>query len=42
MKTFVATLAIMAYAGILFESVNGLDNPIKILSANGSYIPGIV
>lgn len=41
MKTFIATLAIMAYIGTLltFERVN-CDDDIKILSSDGSYIPG--
>lgn len=42
MKTSIATLAIVACAGILvpFVSVNGQFSSIKIISSDGSYIPG--
>lgn len=42
MKTFVATLAINACVGtlLLFESVNGDSDSIKILSPDGSYTHG--
>ena len=40
MKTLVLAVAILACIGT-FESANGAISGIEILSANGSYIPGI-
>ena len=39
MKTFVVTLAVLACVGT-FESVNAVTNGMKLLSSDGSYIPG--